>query len=398
MPDSIGTNGLTISTATEINTALTTGFQGIYGADINVDSNSPDGQAIGIFTQENIDLREFLVSVNNSFDPDQAQGALLDQRCAINNVRRIGGTYTVQPVDVTVNATVTLQGLDANYNNPNGTAYTVQDSQGNQYILAETTTITAGLHSLEFRAQKIGAVSVPINTITTPLTIIAGVTTVNNSSAPLTVGVNQESDPALRVRRSRSVANATTGYLNGLLAAILALPGVTEAALYENVTSAVDANGIPAHGIWLVVAGGANSDIGNAIYLRKSYGANMKGSQTFPIVTPSGVEFLAQWDNPTPEPLYILFTIKRTVPGFDFSQDAIKQYMASNSSYEIGQFAETSLITATALNAINSQGGGGVPVLVQISNDNATWTDYLNTATLASEFTVAAANITISVV
>lgn len=398
MPNSIDSTGLTIDTAAEITADLVSGFQGIYGTDINVDSNSPDGQRIGIYTQIIIDLLELLQSVNSSFDPDQAIGALLDQRVTINNIQRAGGTYTIQPISITTNTTVKLQGLDSNFNNPNGVGYTVQDSSGNKFILENTTTFTTGTTVANFRAQTIGAVNVPTNTITIPVTIVLGVVSVNNPSAAISIGQNQETDAQLRTRRQQSVALASNGYLNGLLGTILGLNGVTEAVLYENTTNSTDANGTPAHSIWLVVAGGSSSDIANAIYNKKSYGASMRGAVTYPITTASGSIFTAQWDVPIAEPLYIAFTIKTTTPGFVFNQVNIKSSMASALIYKIGQFAETSSITTAAINAIAAQGGGGVPVLMTISNDGITYTDYLATTTPQYEFTVSTANISITVI
>lgn len=410
MPDSVSATGLEVQTQPELVSDLINGFNdpftglyipgynAIYSADVNTDSNTPDGQLIGLLAQMAVDLRELLVQINNSFDPDQAQGVLLDERVAINNVTRIGGTYTVQPISIIVSETVALQGLDANYNNPNGTGYTVQDGNGNQFILADTTTFTAGTTVADFRAQAVGAVSVPINTITNPVTIIAGVTSVNNPNSAITVGVNQETDAALRIRRAASTATASSGNSQGLLGLLLALPGVTEAVVNQNRTGSTDVNGTPGHTIWVVVAGGANSDIANLLYKRISDGAGMRGGVSFTITTVSGSLFTASWDVPVPETLYIRFTIQQTVPVFDFATSAIKAYMAANISYGIAQFAETSSLTALASAAIASQGGGGVPVLMQISIDNSTWEDYLTTSTLASEFTVASANITIAIV
>lgn len=397
MANSITAAGLQVDTLADITQGLISGYKGIYGQDINVDQNSPDGQTIGIYAQSVEDLLEFLVSINNGFDPDQAIGAILDERCAINNVQRQGGTYTVQPIDITVTTTVTLQGLDANYNSPTASAYTVQDGSGNQFLLATTATLTAGTHTIDFRAQLIGAVNVPVDTITIPVTIVQGVALVNNSSSPISVGQAQETDAQLRVRRAASVANATTGFLNGLQAALLALPGVTEARVYNNPTGETVNTMLP-HSIWAVVTGGAASDIGNTIYNRASGGCNMNGDQTFSIITPAGALFLAQWDNPVAVPMFIQFQIKRTTPGFEFAISTIQSAMASLLSYGIGQFADTSEVTAAAVAAINAQGGGGVPIEVKISTDNATWVDYLAAPTLASEFTVAAANIDITVV
>ena len=410
MPDILDATGLTVKTAAEITSDLVNGFvdpfsntyipgyNAIYSADINTDSNTADGQLIGLFTQQNVDLRELLALINSSFDPDLAQGVFLDQRCAINNITRIGGTYTIQPIDVTVNATITLEGLDSDFSDPNGSGYTVQDSLGNQFILGSTVTLTAGTTTLDFRAQQVGVIDVAVNTITNPVTIIAGVVSVNNSSAPITVGVTQEADGQLRIRRAQSVKNATSGNSTGLKGRLLALPGVTEAEVFNNRTGSVDANGTPPHSIWVVVAGGANSDIANLIYKTISDGCNQRGMITSNVITPSGSIFTAQWDNPTPEPLFIEFNLKRTTPGFDFSLQGIKNALAASLSYAIGEAAETSSITAAAVQAIAAQGGGGVPLDVAISIDNITFTDYLTTSSPAAEFTVAAANIIITVV
>lgn len=397
MPDSFGADGLTIKTASEITSDLVSGLQGIYGADINVDQNSPDGQQIGIITQIAIDLRELLVSVNAGFDPDQALGSILDQRVAINNIARQGGTYTVQPIDIVVINTVDLQGLDANYANPAGTGYTVQDSSGNQFILADSITLTPGTTSVNFRAKTIGAVTVPINTITTPVTIVVGVTSVNNSSSEISVGQNQETDAQLRTRRAQSVAIASNGYLNGLLAAVEAIEGVASAAIHENVTNAVDAAGIPAHGIWLIVDGGADTEIGNAIYEKKSYGANMKGAVTVDIVTASGDIFTALFDRPTAEILYVRFKIQKTGVSSAFDTASIKQYIVDAKDYSIGQYADTSSLTTIAAAAINAGSVPGVPTDMEISTDNATWFDYITPATFDKVFTLATTNITITI-
>lgn len=397
MTSQINANGLTVDSLTEIISQISTGLQGVYGADINIDQNSPDGQAIGIFSQAVEDLLEFLVSINNGFDPDQAVGAILDQRVAINNIQRAGGTYTVQPITIVVTSTVSLQGLDDNYASPTGTGYTVQDSAGNEFILATSETLVPGTYVRNFRAQQIGLVSVPVNTITTPVTIVIGVASVNNPTAALTVGQNQETDQQLRTRRQQSTALATTGYLNGLLGAIQNLAGVTEAVLYDNRTDGV-VNTMAAHSIWLIVAGGAASDIANTIYEKISDGCNQNGAQTYNITTPSNAIFTAKWDTPTAESLYIKFSIQTTSPGFIFSQPAIKASMAASLTYGIGQAAETSRAVDAALAAIAAQGGGGVPIAMLVSDDGVAWVDYVEPTNINYQFTLATANIAITII
>lgn len=380
--------GLTVETVTQITDDLTTGLQGIYGADINVDSNSPDGQLIGIFAQAIADQLELLVQINNSFDPARAIGTSQDERYQINNITRAGGTFTIQPIDLVINATCTLQGLDAAFDDINGVGYTVQDNAGNKFILVDSETFTPGTYSRNFRAQTIGQVETTVDTITNPVTIILGVTSVNNSSAPLSVGINQEQDSRFRIRQQQSPAINSSGYLNGLLAVILNLTGVIDAKVYENVDNSTDANGIPAHGIWLIVEGGANTDIANILYIKKSYGAPMKGDVVIDIITASGVAFLAQFDRPTPETLYIKFEIQTTILPPSFDEVSIKAQMAANLIYSIGSYASTAEITVVAQAAITSTGGRGVPINIQISSDGVTYVDYLVPTTLDAQFTV----------
>jgi uncharacterized phage protein gp47/JayE len=396
--DALTSTGLTTQSLSDLVTALNTGLQGIYGTDINVDSNSPDGQLINIIAQAGVDIRELATQIYNNFDPDQASGTVLDQRVALNNIQRGGGTYTVQPVDITVDRTLTLAGLDANYNSLSGTGYTVQDANGNQFILSTTTTLTAGTTTLNFRAAKIGAVETTTGTITNQVTVVLGVTAVNNSSAEISVGQNQETDAQLRLRRQKSPALASSDYLNGMLASILALTGVVDAELYENFTDTADSNGIPAHGMWLIVDGGSSSDIANVIYKKKSYGCNMKGSQTYNITTASGIVFTSQWDQPISERLYVKFNLKKLVSTTVFDTTAIAAAIASAQSFEIGGDADMGSLTQTALNVVAANGGGGLVLDMAISTDGLTYTDVITPTSPQYKFTLASTDIAITVV
>lgn len=394
MTDVLDDNGLQVSTVTELLEQLITDFQTIYGTDINLDQSSPDGQIMNIFAQGGVDIRELLTQIYNSFDPDNCSGRVLDARCAINNVFRKGATFTIVPIDITVDRTVTLQGLDENFNDVNATAYTIQDNVGNQFLLVSTQQLNAGTHRVLFRAKDLGAVQTSIDTITTPVTIVLGVTAVNNPVVPTQVGEDEENDYDLKIRRRQSVAIGSSGYLNGLLATVLQLDGVTDAALYENYTDTTDANGTPGHCMWLVVEGGSAQEIANAIYRKKSYGCNMRGNIEYTITTPSFQQFIAKWDEPTVQDLYIKFTIQPTSSTVQFDTDAIKQYILNGESFKIGQGAETATITALAQEAIDANGGNGYATNVLISTDNTNWVEYV-APVVATKLSLADVEITV---
>lgn len=373
-------------------------YQGIYGADINLDSNTPDGQLLNIFAEMIIDVLQFITQIYNSFDPDNAIDTQLDSRVALNLITRKGATYTLQQINITVDQAITLPGLDANADLSSGTGYTVSDNAGNQFILLNTISIiTPGIYNLTFRAADLGAITTIPNTITTPVTIVLGVTNLNNTTGALTIGQNYEPDSVLKIRRANSVANNGVASIDSMLGNLLNLINVSDAKVYENDTNITDIYGIPAHSMWAIVEGGNNADIANTIYYIKCPGCGMRGNQSYDIITQSGALKTIYWDVPTGVTLYIKFNIKPLIINATFNTTTIAQYIVNNLNYTIGQPAETSSITSAAINAIASNGGGGVPLDVMISSDDIIYTDYLPTATLDKKWVLDEINIDITV-
>ncbi len=306
MPNLLDATGLQTATRAELVAYFTTKYQEIYGPDINLASNTPDGQMLNIFVQSILDLEDLLVQVYNMFDPDNAVGVVLDQRVAINGIQRQAGTFTVTPVTVVNSGSVNLYGLDQTIQ----PVYTVSDNAGNLWQLQDTQLgLAAGTHSLSFQAAVPGAQLTIPNTITTQVTIVLGVTTVNNPTTYTTLGVNEEPDAVLKVRRQQSVSLSSQGYLAGLLAALLNVDGVDSAFVYENDTSVTDGDGVPGHTIWVIVSGSAtDADIAQAIYSKRNAGAGMFGDQSYVITQVDSTLFTVYWDASETQQLFIEFT------------------------------------------------------------------------------------------
>lgn len=399
MPDLLNENGLQVKTSNEIQEEFETEYKRIYGQNINLDSNTADGQLIGILTQANTDLRELMVDVYNSFNPDMVRGTVQDVRYEINNLVRKGGTFTIVPLTLTVKSTVTLNGLDADYNDVTATAYGASDNNGNQYFLIDSVTLEAGIHTLPFRAQNIGLVQPIVGTITNQIYTLTEITSIINNTAPTSLGVPQETDEEFALRRERSTENRSQNNNDAMRGQLLELEGVTDAYVYnhdyENYPNSIDANGIPLHYIWVIVEGGANTDIATVIYAN-SGGAGMKGSISVETVTTSGQTFVSKFDRVTALPLYIKFDIQETVENTIFDMDGIKEYIADNLIYSIDEFAETSKPTDIARQAIIANGGNGVPVNLRISLDGTNWKDYIPSQGKNDKFTVDTSKITIT--
>lgn len=339
MPNTIDASGIQIQTLSEIifdiinGTADVPGLKQIYGPDINTDSNTPDGQLVNIFALSKQDILNFIVQDYTSKDPDQAVGIALDSVSQLCGLARKGGTYTQTPVTVNVTGSFNLNGLDTT------TPFTVSDSSGNLFYLITTSAVTSGDNILEFRAAKIGAVQVLQNTLTIPVSIIAGVNSVNNPSLPDVQGVNQETDSQFRIRRQKSVSSPSQGYLQSLYGGLNNIVNLNTANVYENITNVTDGDGIPAHSIWVVVNGGSDDDVAEAIYNYRNAGCGMKGSIDVNITQVDASIFVVSFDRAVPQNLYLQFHLD-TINGGVIDNDAIKDYLAANWTFGIYQEAD----------------------------------------------------------
>ena len=293
------------ATFDELNATMDAALMAAYGDDINLDQSTPDGQLEGDVIQIALDNEDLLTQIYNGFDPDNAVGVTLDMRVAINGIQRQAGTRTITNIDITVTESLNLYGADQS----SFPFFTVADNAGNQWILINTQSPPApGTYTYAFEAAKTGAVLTTPNTITVPVSVVLGVTQINNPTTYTSLGINQESDAALRLRRQKSVSLASQGYLSALLAALENINGLTSAFVYENDTASTDGDGVPSHTIWVIVSGGDDPSIANAIYTKRNAGCGMFGSVSYLVTQKDGTLFQVKWDVVTAEPLFIKFT------------------------------------------------------------------------------------------
>jgi uncharacterized phage protein gp47/JayE len=386
----VDSTGLHLQTLAEIVTELEDGFKTIFGANINVAANSPDGQMINLYAQAKIDLLDLITDVYNSFSPSQAVGIVLDQRAALNGVVRHGATYTYTYVTITADRAVALTGLDTSNVDP----FTVSDSAGNKFYLVTGFTTSIGANAVLFRAALAGAVLTTVDTITTIETITLGITAVNNSGTTHVQGIDEETDAALRYRRAQSVAIPSIGYLEGLIGALLAIDGVLYATVYENDTGTTDGDGIPAHSIWAVVDGGAAATIADVIYKKRNGGCGMYGAESETIDQINGQPFEVNFDRPDYEDLYIQLELQSIDSDHAIDPDYIKAQILASIAYGINAPADFTAITAfiKALDPYALIISGGVGI------DGINYDPFIYPSTIASRFVLETANIDVTVI
>lgn len=132
---------------------------------------------------------------------------------------------------------------------------------------------------------------------------------------------NGETDAEARERIRSSLSGRSTCMADALLAAVLNTDYVWDARLYVNDTDSTDSDGIPSHSLAMVVEGGVDGQVAQAIWDKKAPGIGTWGSTTANARDGEGnvqpVSF-TQCDNK----MIFIYPFVRVLPGG--SQDAIR--------------------------------------------------------------------------
>lgn len=268
--------GVVTPTYSDILESLKASSRIIFGDDAYLEADSQDGQLLAIFAQAVHDSNQSVVAAYNAFSPATAQGAGLSSVVRINHIARAVATNS--QVNVTIGGVA-------------GTVITsgqVADDAGNLWNLPATVTIPpAGTIVVTATSAVPGAIAAPVGSVERIATPTAGWQSVTNLTAA-SPGQAQESDAELRLRQAQSPAIRAQAVIEGIQAAILALPGVTYCTIYENDTDATDANGLPEHSLAVVVLGGDAAAIAAAIFQRKSPGVATYGTTSVDVIDIAG--------------------------------------------------------------------------------------------------------------
>lgn len=180
----------------------------------------------------------------------------------------------------------------------------------------------------EVVAINSGVIEQPANTIDTILTPMLGWDSVINPVAA-TPGEERETDEELRLRFRNGKFDRATNTLDAIYSALINLDNVSEVTIYENDTSVVDANGVPAHSFLPIVSGGLSTDIANAIWDNKPIGILSYGNTTVSINDVQGFPHDVSFSRPDPVVIYISMDITTDVNFPPNGNDAIKSALIS---------------------------------------------------------------------
>jgi len=381
-------DGIQVQTFQEIYDELAAGYRAIYGEDINLDPDSPDGQRVAIETQLVLDAQSFGALEYNQRDPDFALGQSLNSIIKLAGISRRPATRSQVDVVVTTDRPLTLP-LD----------YAVEDDLGQSWTTLNAIDIPPGATTVTLFAENFGAVEADPATVINPVTVVIGVLSVTNPTAA-TVGIDEETDQELRVRRNRSLETPQSSSTGRMFTALANLPNVTDVAVYENDTDTTDSDGIPAHSLWVVVEGGAVSDIVETMVKNKTGGKGIVGAVTGTFsedfTRPNGTTFTIvhsmTFDRPVDVPVLVRLDATFVDVNLPIDDELIRQEIAKQ-EFSIGDMLKVNSLYRLAFNA----GGSFVPTNLEISRDaGTTWTDGSVLSAPNEKFTLDAADVTVT--
>lgn len=381
------TSGLDIQTFDEIFGELADGYRTIYGLDVNLDPDSPDGQRVGIEAKARLDMQAFALALYNQLDPDFAAGVSLDRLIKLAGITRRPAQRSQVDVTVTTNRPVTL---------PEG--YAVEDDLGQVWITTAETVLITGANTVTLVAQEFGAVEAEVGTITEPVTIVIGVVSVTNPAVAI-VGQDEETDPELRARRNVSLQAPATSTVGGLFSVLGNRPGVTDVQVYENDTHVYDADlDIDPHTIWCVIEGGEVADLVEVLAKNKTGGAGIKGSVEGTYIESLPLDFdpiftiahTMRFDRPTYVALSVRLNATRKSATSPVDTAAIKAALAAL-TFRIAQNA----IASELYCAVYDAGDNFIATDLEI-NMGSGWTDGLLLAGADGKFQIDAGDVTVT--
>lgn len=382
-------NGLQIDTFRDLFQSLSDGYKAIYGQDIDLDQESPDGQRVAIEAQARADVEAALQWLYSQMDPDFNTGDMQQIIAKLHGLYLRPGSRSQRDLKVTTDRPVLLY-----------SGYKIRDQANQIWFVRQDITVPAGTTTVTFFAQNFGKVTGLVSDTFTQLTPELGILSIISDTA-VVVGRDEETPEQFRQRRNRSLENPATGSTGAIFAKVAQLAGVTDLNIGENDTKFDDPDtGIPANSIWLVVEGGAVSEIVEVMVKQKGGGTGTKGSITGryveSLVRPDGsilqIAHDLQFDRPVYKPLHIRLTARRKTTNDPVDQDSLKEALASRELH-IGESIDANEFYAEGYSTSRVN---YILTDLMISDDDSTYTDAELSPGFQGKFTLSTGDIDIT--
>lgn len=319
---------LTVPTLEQLLNSTSQDQRSLIDPNIDTTADSPQGQENGIFLAHVREAWEVLKVAWDANDPENAEGGLLDSICEMSGTKRAVATRS--KFSGTKRLVMTLQ------TNTTVPALTKFAQAGNPSVRFETTETIVGTDAGDYyvsaRCTVTGPVACNANTLTSIVTPVTGLESVNNPTDAI-LGKLQDNDPELRIRRVQELHASGNATYDAIVSDVVSLDvdgtkPIIEVTLLENYTDDIDANGLPPHSIEVIVWDGIAQDTDNdliaqVIFDTKGAGIRTKGNSSGTATDASGKEHTVYFTRPALIPCKIEITLQKLATGY-IGSDAVK--------------------------------------------------------------------------
>lgn len=337
---------------------LNTAAKSSYGSSVGVTDDDFLGRLLAICAEREALIWEQMELVYHALDPDANSGEAQDSVCAISGVIREAAAPSTVTLTLTGTAstsvaansqaslsttlerfeTLAVATLVAVTAWAGATGYVVGDrvtNSGNVYQCTTAGTsagsggptgedydtletdntavwrfVGEGTAAVDAAAQSVntGPIVAAAGDIDTIETTVSGWTGVRNL-LDATLGTDEETAEALRLRREDELATPGTTPRDALRADLLQVNGVTTVKLFINENDTTDADGVPPHATEALIQGGTDQDIWNRLLASKSAGAKTYGTETGTATDSEGNALPMAFSRPTEIDIYCELTL-----------------------------------------------------------------------------------------
>lgn len=273
---------------------------------LDLSPDQPFGQIVGIFSSKVTEVYEIVQTLANSMNPGTAANFLLD------NIAAITGTKREQPKKSTVKLNCVL-----------GASFTAAAGAMTANVLGQPDVLwrnvgavsqtLAGTYSIDFECIIYGPNPANAGTLTTITVPVAGWTSCTNPLDAV-LGSFDEKDESLRKRREDELSAPGACTVDSIRADVLQVPGVQQCYVFENVTLATDANGLPGKSIEVVIYDGntpaaVNADVAQTVWDGKPSGSETVGSTTVSVKDSQGNDRYAKFSRATVKNVWLEYDV-----------------------------------------------------------------------------------------
>lgn len=296
--------GFTAKTVQEIVDELEQAELSTIDPALDLSPTEPLGQINGIFASKLAEVWELLAVAYNGFNPDAAEGFLLEALCALTGVKKEKQRKTL--VLCTLN-------LAAGQSYVPGQLEAAIVGQDVHFVnkFAVTSTLAGNYPNIVFEATSYGPIAANAGTLNSIATPVSGWNSITNPANGV-LGRFDETDTEVRARRKDELTAPGACTVDAIRADLLRVPAVLQALVFENTSLITDVNGVPGKAIECVIwdnGAAVDADVRAKIWASKPSGIETYGSITGTTTDSTGALQTVKFSRATAKPVFFEFDV-----------------------------------------------------------------------------------------